>query len=457
MSELVGPSRGCTDLSGLTSGSRVRPQVLGRRGSRLAVDASHARLSVDPSSGLTLFPLGDVFKERSVILGFGKPNTYLVLPRDGGWDKYNAFMFWRSRSFVGDTKGRVQSGVLFELRGLSPESIGRVRAAAERLSGQRTPSCAWACAHVLADAGFTVGGRSMRHLVRPTKLAARIWESGLELDGVPVDLRVVYTDRAPSSHLLGVWQKELASAGRFVKKLVSRSRHAPAPVFDELDLPAVVPGVDSPRTTIGVARPSVLGAHLGFLFGEQPIFSALIPAPLQEEMRDAGLGSPLRAYPGKLSRSTWVKSRILFSSPVVALMRAHLCARVDTYEDVPASIIPQMLRTSSRAREGAFVYNFVVTGKEFRIKRLENQGGRDWRFLNWLLAKHVLVSNYDPDVRLAGECWAYLNDAGEVSLVISGNSGTYKPPAHLVGPAAELVSAALGVPVEVHDHPTSPA
>ena len=148
---------------------------------------------------------------------------------------------------------------------------------------------------------------------------------------------------------------------------------------------------------------------------------------------------------------TWLKCHLLFAPPVITFLRRHVSPHVDYFDDTPADALPRMMRSSTRERATAFVYNYVVTATEIRIKRLANQNGRDNTFVNWCLAKHVLLSGYAPDVLLAGEVWSYLDEDGLQRLVLSGNSGTYKPAAERVPLVAAIVSDMLGVPVDVAD------
>jgi hypothetical protein len=113
-----------------------------------------------------------------------------------------------------------------------------------------------------------------------------------------------------------------------------------------------------------------------------------------------------------------------------------------------------MLTLSTRERETAYVYNYVVTGDEMRLKRLEGASERERKTIQWLLAKHVLISGYSKDVRLAGEIWSYLRDDGTQVLVVNANSGTYKPTPERLHAAAEVVSNMFGVEVETQEVPS---
>jgi hypothetical protein len=96
-----------------------------------------------------------------------------------------------------------------------------------------------------------------------------------------------------------------------------------------------------------------------------------------------------------------------------------------------------------------FLYNAIVTGTALRLARLENRNRKDNAAVNWVLAKHVLISGYDPDVRFAGECWVVDGPAGR-TVHLNNNSGTYQPSPDQTRAAGRFIRQGFGVPVEVH-------
>lgn len=440
-------------LRGLTRGGRVGPQVLGHQGPRLVADRSDVQSQLDEGSGLYVCPLDQIFvRPESPIIVFGVPNVALVTPNSdrSGWIRFAAHMFWRKETFITDTKGRIQAGVLFELLDLEPEALDALNDAMESLVGTRKASCAHSVALALHRAGFTSGGRTLKRVYRPSRLASILWRGGLEFRGTPVQVRPIQTRQAIADHFVSVWRRELNSIIRLYQKYISRSdRHGSAPVFDPAsesveanDLWAA----EGPRIRVGVSIPSGLGVNLGYVLGEQPEFRVPLPKPLEDPL----LQESLPPFPGDdLDFVTKLKKRVLFSKPVVWLMRHHLVSRVEWIDDVPLSAVPQMLRLSPGPdRDTAFVYNLVITGTEVRLKRLRNNNGRDQKFVNWMLAKHVLLSGYSPDVVLPGEVWAYM-DGDELVICLCGNSGTYKPDEGRVRAAVAPLSEAFNVRVEL--------
>jgi len=442
-------------LDGLTDGVKFTTDTLFSRGTQLVLDASH--VNTVRHQGLSVIPIGEVFSDPdAVFIGFGFPNVYVAVPRSedsergAGWDRFAAFMFWRQQAHVADTKGRVQGGVLVQLRNLPDEAIARLRAAMEHGSGRRTISCANANARMLAAAGFTCGGKAMTRAVRPMRLARRVWENGLEFNGRPVDLRIIRTDGGTvSDHFAGVMRKEFTSMCRAAKKIVAKG-HAKvkAPVMEPRPLPAPSMDIDptAPRLELRVGRPSRLAAALGRRYGEHPIFEArLDPDRLDIDGAEfSAIHNELEPYPGKLDTVTKIKRYVLFAKPVVRLIRKQMAAVMESLGLLAGSTLVGMLQADSPA--DPFIYNVVLTGESFRLSRLENRTDKDVDKANWVLAKHVLLAGYDPDVRYAGEAWAVDTPTGRV-MHINNNSGTYKPTEAQTAVASRYLAEAFGVPV----------
>jgi len=442
-------------LEGLTDGVKFTTDTLFSRGTQLVLDASH--VNTVRHVGLSVISIGEVFSDpNAVFIGFGFPNVYVAVPRAGdsergsGWDRFAAFMFWRQQSHIADTKGRVQGGVLVQLRNLPDEAIIRLRAAMAEGSGQRTISCANANARMLAAAGFTCGGKAMTRAVRPMRLARRVWEGGLEFNGRPVDLRIIRTHGGTvSDHFAGVMRKELTSMCRAAKKIAAKGHaKAKAPVIEPRPLRAPSVEIDpaAPRLELRVGRPSRLAAMLGRRYGEHPIFEARLD-PARLGIGSAGfeaIHSKLTPYPGKLDTITKVKRYVLFAKPVVRLIRKQMAADMESLGLLAGSTLVGMLQADTP--NDPFIYNVVLTGESFRLSRLENRTEKDVAKANWVLAKHVLLAGYDPDVRYAGEAWAEDTPNGRV-MHISNNSGTYKPSEVQTAEAARFLAAAFGVPV----------
>lgn len=457
----AGPNTAVTDgeahlFHGLTEGARLRTETLFSSSPQIVVDATH--VAVVEHEGLPVIPVAEVFSNPSTtFLGFGNPNVFLVLPRSesaekgAGWDKFAAFMYWRKRAFIADTKGRVQGGVFVELRGLPPEALDNLRREMRARVGRRNISCANATGRLLAASGFSCRGQKLIFTVRPMTLAKLIWDDGLTFNGQPVELRLIRTTSASvSDHFLRVWRKEATSLFRVIEKIVrTASTKSSAPVIQPRPLAAAIRGgrADAGQLELRVGRPTKLAAVLRQQFGDHPIFEATLDPKIADihSAEFTALRGVLKAYPGKLDGASKLKRYLLFSRPVVKAVRYQMAAKMDSLGSLPGPALVDMFQAGPPDKP--FLYNVVITGTAARMGRLENRTDKDVDKANWVLAKHVLLSGYDRDVRYAGEIWVEDTTDGRV-LRINNNSGTYKPSQDRAEAAARFLQQLTGVPVE---------
>lgn len=447
-------------LAGMTAGAKLSPDTLFSRGSQLIVDCSHVQ-SVE-HEGLSVIPVDEVFADPDAIfLGFGFPNVFLAIPREPkaergpGWDRFAAFMFFRQAAYIADTKGRVQGGVLVELRGLPESAASQLRAAMTKGVGKRHISCANATGRALTAAGFTCGGKKLSRKIRPMRLARTIWERGLEFHGEKVELRLIRTNGGTvTDHFAGVIGKEATSGFRAVKKVMSKGKvKAKAPVIEPRELAPATPATseighdDGQRIELFVGKPSKLGALLRRSWGEHPIFESSIDNARTSVAKYQFLHERLVPYPGELDLVSRLKRDVLFSRPVVRLIRSQMAEEMESLGHVPAKTIIDMLQVGTE--DEPFIYNMVLTGSSVRISRLENKSDKDVAKANWVLAKHVLLSGYDPDVRFAGEIWAQDTPGGRI-MHLNNNSGTYQPTEKQTASARVLLSEIFEVEAVAH-------
>jgi hypothetical protein len=447
-------------FDGLTDGAKLKTEALFSSSSQLVVDASH--VTMVEHEGLSVVPVAEVFSNaNATFLGFGKPNVFLSVPRPAtaevaaGWDRFAAFMFWRKAAFVTDTKGRVQGGVFVEMLDLPPQALVRLRQAMGDFEGRKTITCANATGRVMTQAGFTCNGRKLAYTVRPTTLAKAIWDGGLEYDGKTVVLRMIRTNSGTvSDHFLGVLKKESTSLCRAAGKIVktkAASVKTKAPVIEARPLAAAALSDQAgfKRLELRVGRSTKLAVLLQQQLGEHPIFEAQLDPDLADINGEhfSELRSALKAYPGKLGTASKLKRYLLFSRPVVKVVRHQMAAKMDSLGRLPGPVMVDMFQSGPAA--SPFLYNVVITGTSARMTRLENRTDKDVDKANWVLAKHVLLSGYDPDVRYAGEIWVEDTDAGRV-LHLNDNSGTYKPTRQQAEAAARFLQQLTDVPVEFH-------
>jgi hypothetical protein len=441
--------------NGLTEGATLKTDTLFSSRPQLIVNASHVQ--VREHEGLPIVPIAEVFSApTATFIGFGKPNVFLTIPCLGenlGWEKFAAFMFWRKRSYVANTKGIVQGGMFIEMRNLPERAIGALHTTMRSQQGQRTITCANATGKVLSASGFTSNGKSLARKVRPMTLARTIWNGGLEFDGKAVELRFINTNTGTlDDHFAKVLRKEWSSPVRAIAKLVpAKETKTRAPKIEpRLLQPLTFETPDAANhLELRMGRPSKLAVILRRHWGDHPIFEVrLDPRVLNIETADfSELSAPLRAYPGKLDAVSKIKRYVLFSRPVVRFIRAHMAQEMKTLGRFHGPVLVGMFQRQTGAQP--FLYNVIITGTSARMTRLENGTAKDVAKANWLLAKHVLLSGYDCDVRFAGEIWVEDTETGQ-KLWINNNSGTYKPTSDQAEAAARFLERLIGVEVAVY-------
>lgn len=453
---------------GLSSICHPRIHALGHRGSHIVYVADHNALqwAVDPNSGLRMFAIEDVFLDRnSVLLGCGIPNVYTAICENGGdghrpgWRKFAAYMFCREDAQNVHTSGRIQGGVIYELRNLPEAARQAIRHNMAKYTGKSSVSCAYLNTLMLSAAGFTLGnGRSLRSIVRPTKMASLIWRFGLLYNGQPVDLRVVVTgEGGVGDHFVDVWHKEVLSSCRLVAKKCGSTERARPPRFEARQ----VSELDASRWSstpvdVAMSRPSWFGVKAAFIFGQHPVYSVEI-GKLPDELQ-----ASMRPYSGRLSLASRAKKATIMSPDNVGSLRRTRYAGEDVYFGLPAKAVLEMLTPSQGPEHAtAMIYNCVVTMDKagngtIRITSLKNgdprsKKSRIARFLNWYMAKHLLIAGYKARVAYACELWTYDDPTYGTVLCINRESGTYKPLPDRMQTFARFISQKFGVTVKIVD------
>ncbi len=416
------------------------------------VDASTVRTrTVDD---LKVFRIADVFAASDeIFIGFGKPNTYLVVP-DGkaGYQKFAGKSLKRAPSVVQDTRGFVQSGILIRLKNLPAQAAQRIREGMQAYDGQKFWTCVNACMHVMEHAGFTSGSKPLSKRVWPYSLLASLLRDGLQFEGKDVEFEVIRTTDEPLQRY--AWQiisAELSTftrhADRALQGKAKKSRffagtykivHAPGRLLDSMRkrklrmVGPVAPALPEQQycadIRVRVSRSSGLGTLLRQLWGAHTLFESQ-----QDRVKLADfLPSLLKPFPQpNPSMATRAKKMVLFSRPVIWLIRRVLAKGYFAIGAKSERDIYDMLRTDSEKSPNK--YNLVITRSRIIISRI-NVGVK---LIDWILSKHVLISGYDPQVAFAGELW---KDANGV-IHINRNSGTYQPSEEMLDEALAFMRA----------------
>ncbi len=366
-----------------------------------------------------------LFGHDEVVLGIGRPNVFLLIPDGNGRHvRYAAKSCWRGESRLERTMGIVQSGVFVILRGLTPEQVENVLESAKRHEGERGPTCVNANMRVLGDAGITAGnGMPLDRLYLPVSAFRTIQKYGLRVNETLLGTENVKTTERYLEHQafrtnLAVLLTPFRHVKRFFqglsKKKAGTDGKRPAKAKRTVSESSIEPGPKD--LTLRISNPSWMAVPLRLAWGAHTVFTL-------EQNRadiDAYLPERLRAFPQENpSAFTRLKKTVLFNRLVVSGVNALLQSRTSVFPGKTESDIRNMFET----HDGETPNRYNVVASKSGLMAAKIHAGN--RIADWILSKHVLISNYHHDVRFAGEVW---KDA-EGTIWVNNNSGTYRPDA----------------------------
>jgi hypothetical protein len=387
--------------------------------------------------------------QNEVLIGFGSPRVSTVVPNGAGtgYQKLDAVPYFRRKTSIGDA-AMVESGVFIRPRDLPADAADALRSAMNSLAGHRTESSAHANGQLLAQAGFTSGGKSLGHAIFPYRLFKRIVDKGLEYKGQPIEFDIISTTPATlDEHFRRVIHEE-------VKSPLSSTAQGPNGTAPAAPVSPTAPAPVPPGVTVHIrnSRPGAAASLIRGMIGAHVMWEALgdparadvdkfLPTTLKDKFHD---DKPL-------TRGEKLK-KMLFTPAKVKFLRKCLGKTFDDGGDFAPSQIADMVRVPGPGEEikpdkdGLIKYNIVICGSKSQrgnrvvIARLDVKGTK----ADDILSKHVLISGYDQDVRFAGEMWAerYVKpDGTEATRIhVNNNSGTYRPKPEMAKAAAEYLT-----------------
>lgn len=374
----------------------------------------------DPT--LSVFDVNDVFGPgEHFFLAFGKPNMYTAFTDATVWRSFHAKSFWRAPSAVHSGQTRLQSGILLVFKNLPPDALSRFGAAFNQHAGKRHVTCVNANCALLDSIGFTfAGGKSLvrHHYVLPMTLLETVLAHGLELRGMPVEFDIVKTtahDFEMFRHL--VLHSVCASFVRhsWLARFAPLLFPNPTPTGTHHQAPNSNQQAQEKRHRIRVFYPSgVLGSLMAILVGRHLLVR--IDAQITQAAFPA-----LAAFPHKRPPfHTRIKKAFLFSPPVVAFIRWWLFSGETVFAPLFSSdqIFAMLMPDAT--------YNLVIDSKGQSLMKLTAETKLAQllgKVMDWVLTKHVLMSNYGDDVLFAGEVYRTRDN----KIQVTGNSGTYMP------------------------------
>ena len=377
--------------------------------------------------GINVVNATDLFDNSVVFMGFGVPNVYVArITQDNTVRKFDAKSLYREASKISETPGKVQSGFFIVLKDLTKEQIADIVSKSHQHCGKKEVTCVNANSRFLDAAGFAIPDYNLSQFYLPSSLLEAIVQNGITFQGEPIEFDIVKT----TSDTLSEYSKKLKRAiletpiRHWKKKHVTEKFKQGAIEIsqkvkdDNLELMRKHPAREISKSTYHVETSicSKLGETMRWLWGAHVIFK------LPNHQTGLNISDYFDCYLKEFPQEnpsvfTRIKKSILFTPWIVNTFRNHMADHY-THHQIDEDHFLTLIQTNSNDEE-PFLYNFVLTDDEILIGRLEVQK----KSVDWVLSKHVLLSNYSKSVRYAGEMWKDSNN----TIHINTNSGTYRP------------------------------
>lgn len=366
-----------------------------------------------------------LFKPDEVVLWIWKPNVFLLMPDDkGNHLRYAAKSCWRAPSNIERTRWTIQSGIFMILKWLKPEQIDSIRDTAKEHEWEKSRTCVNANAVVLNGAGITLWNwEPIDNVQLPITMFDNIDKHGLQMDWEPIEIETVKTTKKYLEEQVwetrkAVWFTLYRHAERLLKWTnKKRSKTTSKNKIDKKESKYInMKSEDFHKKDfdLEVSNVSKISVRLRLLWGPHTIFTLK-----QNRVNiDDYLNNNLTPYPdNNPSFFTKVKKNILFNNSVVGFINWFMQKGTSNYSGKSESDFYNMFETT--CEENNNKYNIVVSSSWIMVAKIKVKN----KVVDWLLSKHVLVSNYNEDVRFAWEAW---KDEDWV-IWVNNDSWTYKP------------------------------
>jgi len=374
----------------------------------------------------------NLFLKDEVVIWVWRPNVFTLIPNktQDQWDsnehiRYAAKSLYRAPSKIEDTKGRVQSSIFFILKNLSEENIERLRVSAQWYEWSTDITCVRSNMKVFHEAGFTLWNwESLESIVWPWECFEKIIEHGLSIDDERVEIENLKTSKryleqqvfqtkksvmmTPIRHLKrwltskGVLRKDSTPK---IQEVKVKAPSAPVMIHQDHHMSDItLTSANTPKISRHFRR--LWWAH-GVLWIDQDRVN--IEDYLTEE---------LKAYPQKKpSFATRLKKHVLYNKTVVGFLNSFIQKWHSDFPNKSEADLHTLFETHSEQRPCK--YNVVSWKNGSKLMKIDIEKAS----VDWVLTKHVLISNYDPNIMFAGEVWKDVNG----TVWVNRNSGTYAP------------------------------
>lgn len=402
-------------------------------------DFSHIIKSWPATStpGLLCVEINRILKQGSVFLGFGLPNVFIGMVTEKGQLNVAAKSLYRGPTQIHESDGRVQSGIFLVPKKLPPALVNKIQEIALARKGNKNATCVHENVTILSQAGLKLGNKeALDNYYLPHVLLHDILKHGLGFSSDDSFKKIDFDIVKTTARSLGQFYGDIESAVlktplRHLKRLLPEAsgpeerRHKAAFIKDRNNarLKKAKPsgsGDEEAGNSFEVlaSQASAMGKFFRHFWGAHTLFKLPISSEVKEYLPEV-----LKAFDSEnLSLVSRAKKHFFFSTAVVNNIHQHMAPKFLPLSKDNLTEKEILALFKVHTNDDPNRYNFVVTGQEIIIARLNVNASR---WADWALGKHVLLANYSNDVRFAGE----LYKDGSGKLHINNNSGTYRPSA----------------------------
>jgi len=398
-------------------------------------DASHIAKE-KTINNIKVFKIKSVLNDNNIFIGFGRPNVFIAIPSEEGYKKVDAKSIKRKKTSIIDTRGFVQSGLIFSIDHSTDDMLNRINIAAQSFVGSKHWTCVNANCRILNRAGFTSGHKDLSSFYFPMPLARHIIKYGLEYNGKPVQYSIIkttqnYLENFGLSVIKAQWLtlyrhgRILVQKNKFLNninnvkhtilnKLFKNKKNNKVGKIEDVvtNFPENIKSGSFFELT--VSKPRKMGLLGRFIWGPHVFFEI----NQDKEIINNALPNKLTAYKAKEKNIfNFIKKNILFSKPVISFIRSILIKDRELIPNCSEKELYNMIRTNSNTKPHK--YNLVITDTQISVIKIDIK----YKAIDWILSKHVLLSGYSNEVRFAGEFWKDPNG----NIYFNNNSGTYAP------------------------------
>lgn len=382
------------------------------------------------------------FNPGLVGIGFGCPNLAIITTKPNqeaqGTEQNStsitqvyAKSLMREDTTVGDTKGKLQSGVFFVPTNLPAGALEAIEEAAAKFVGGREMTCVNTNCRILKAAGFTMDGLDLADSYMPTTFLEDMLFRNMYYNGQKVEFDIIKTTPLTLEEYFSEIESGIVTTPirhwkrkhDTVEAKQARGAEASRILAEEERLlnenPKVDQGSDAFEGVVRVASASCLGNFAAKFWGRHTVYELELSGE-KDEILELFKNTFLDPFPQKdPDLFTRLKRDWFFSDWSIRNLRRHLIGK-QTPECMGSHDFIRLIKSSNGAR-----LNYTLLPDRIILTRVHVATTKDIhrQAADWALSKHALISKRKK-VCSAGEVWY---DAKRGKIVFNKDSGTYRP------------------------------